>query len=60
MCQSGLPDIASRSLNDGAKSGSPPVGLVHAHSPIRRFASSPDRRLDQHDEIDRLRKRERP
>jgi hypothetical protein len=28
-CQSGLPDIASRSLDDGAKSGSPP-GLTAA------------------------------
>ena len=24
ILQSGLPDVASRSLNDGAKSGSPP------------------------------------
>ena len=31
-----------------------------AVSPIRRFASSARRRLNQHNEIDRLRERERP
>jgi hypothetical protein len=33
-CQSGLPDVASRSLNDGAKSGSPP-GDGHSDAPRR-------------------------
>ena len=37
MLQSGLPDVASRSLNDGAKSGSPPGG---GHSTAACFQSS--------------------
>jgi hypothetical protein len=36
--QSGPPDVASRSLDDGAKSGSPPgVGNKHALSTCHRF-----------------------